>query len=243
MEAQGIKKKKKKSFYTSARASCSIAYICDYLDHWFLHCRSCQIFQNFSDSLAHNVRAHTQEDLDWYLDDYFFVHLLSQNCDWQVRIFLSTCDQINFPVSADKTIWSTQTIGLLLNTLLQVVTIPEDKRLKALDAIDRVLRARKVKVRELQSLTGQLNFLSKAVVPGRAFTRHMYAKYNNLKQHHHLRVDQELRLDCAMWERFLTNPLNVSRPFQDFSESTISEIRHLTSDASLNHKLGFGGVF
>lgn len=104
--------------------------------------RSCQIFQEFSNSLAHIVRFKTGQELDWYLDDYFFVALLARNCNWQVTVFLNICDEINFPVSKDKTEWATQEIiflGLLLHTLLQTVSIPEPKRLKALDAIDRVL--------------------------------------------------------------------------------------------------------
>lgn len=211
-----------------------------------MYCRSCQIFQEFSNSLAHIVKFNTKQDLDWYLDDYFFAALLRNNCDWQVKVFLQICEQINFPVSQEKTIWSTQEIiflGLIINTILQIVTIPEDKRLKAIDMIDRILRSKKVKVHDLQKLTGQLNFLSKAIVPGRAFTRRMYAKYNNMKQYHHIRIDAELRADCRVWYQFLLNPRNVSRPFLDFEQHPVSEVLDLTSDASLNSKLGFAGVF
>lgn len=211
-----------------------------------LNCRSCQIFQEFSNSLAHIVRAHTQQELDWYLDDYFFADICRNNCDWQVTIFLAICRDINFPVSQEKTIWSTQEIiflGLLINTLLQLVVIPGDKRDKAVDALNRTLRSKKVKVHELQKLTGQLNFLSKAVVPGRAFTRRMYNKFSNMKQYHHIRVDSELKLDCQVWYQFLLNPCNVARPFADFEEQTVSEVINLTSDASLNQSLGFAGVF
>lgn len=211
-----------------------------------LNCRSCQIFQEFSNSLAHIVHFRTKSELDWYLDDYFFVHLLRTNCDWQVTVFLGICEEINFPVSLDKTVWSSQEIvflGLLLNTLLQVVSIPEDKRRKALDALDRVLRAKKVKVIELQKLTGQLNFLAQAIVPGRTFTRRMYAKYRSLKQFHHVRVDNELRADCQLWMKFLHDPINVSRPFLDFIPGKGAEVLVLASDASLNSKLGMGGHF
>lgn len=214
----------------------------------FLSCyyRSCQIFQQFSNSLAHIVQFKTGQELDWYLDDYFFVHLLKTNCDWQITVFLGICKEINFPVSEDKTVWGQQEIvflGLLLNTILQIVSIPEDKRQKAQDALDRVLRAKKVKVLDLQKLTGQLNFLSQAIVPGRTFTRRMYAKYRTLKQHHHVRVDGELRADCDLWMKFLQQPVNVSRPFLDFLLDKTAEALILASDASLNVGLGIGGHF
>ena len=35
-------------------------------------------------------------------------------------------------------------------------------------------------VHDLQKLCGFLNFLSKAVFPGRTFTRHMYAKFSHV---------------------------------------------------------------
>lgn len=210
------------------------------------YCRSCQIFQEFSNSLAHIVKFRTNMELDWYLDDYFFVSLLRTNCNWQVTVFLNICEQINFPVSEDKTEWATQEIvflGLLLNTIMQMVTIPEAKRLKALEAIDIILRAKKVKVLQLQKLTGQLNFLCKAIVPGRAFTRRMYAKFKSMKQHHHVRVDSELKADCLMWTKFLLNTGSVSRPFTDFEMGNTTTVLQLASDATLNPKLGIGGQF
>lgn len=95
----------------------------------------------------------------------------------------------------------------------------------------------------MQKLTGLLNFLGRAIVPGRAFTRRMYSKYKSMKQHHHIRVDNKLRLDCRMWEQFLCNPGNVSRPFCDFQQDRGAVTIRLETDASLNAKLGFGGLY
>lgn len=209
-------------------------------------CRSCQIFQEFSDSLAHIVKHKTGRDLDWYLDDFFFVQLLLTGCNGQVAKFLEVCSTINIPVAPEKTIWGTQIIeflGLLLNTITQTIIIPEAKRQKALEQLDRITRARKVLVIELQSLTGLLNFLTRAVVPGRAFTRRMYAKYSNMKQYHHVRIDRELRFDCFMWQEFLSDPNCVARPFVDFSSTLSADDIEMTTDASLNAKLGFAGCY
>ena len=96
-----------------------------------------------------------------------------------------------------KTAGSTQIIvflGMLLDTLKQTVSTPQDKRNKAITALNRVIEARKVMVLELQKLAGLLNFLSRAIVPGRAFTRRIYAKFVNtdLEQHYHIKADAEL---------------------------------------------------
>ena len=93
--------------------------------------------------------------------------------------------------------------------------------------IDEVLMNRKSKatVHQIQKLCGYLNFLCRAIVPGRAFTRRIYAltagKVNNgrtiaLKQHHHVKISGEVKCDLRMWIQFLHNPLIVCRPFLDF---------------------------
>ena len=86
-------------------------------------------------------------------------------------------------------------------------------------------------------------------MPGHAFTRRMYSKFSGdnfqkLKPHHHIRLDIEFKMDCKIWESFLSD-LNRSivRPFIDLT-STISAERILFySDASANPELGFGAIF
>lgn len=165
-------------------------------------------------------------------------------CNSQIDLFVGICGDINFPVSMEKTEWATQMIiflGILLNARTGRLLIPEEKRSKALAQLQAITEAKKVKVINLQRLTGLLNFLCKAIFPGRAFTRRMYAKYRLMKQHHHLRVDNELRGDCEVWIQFLTLQNAVSRPFVDLTDKLIADEFLFTTDASRNAKLGIGG--
>ena len=118
----------------------------------------------------------------------------------------------------------------------------------------------KVTVKELQALCGYLNFLCKAIFPGRAFVRRMYAKYSHivncnktgetkdaryykLKQHHHVWLDGEFKADCRVWVSFLTGSLQqvVCRPMVDlFGVSLTSTEISFFSDASAARDLGFG---
>ena len=109
---------------------------------------------------------------------------------------------------------------MLLNTVTRTISIPVEKNNKALRQLMDVLNAKKVMVLQLQRLTGLLNFILRAIAPGRAFTRSMYAKYANvhLKQHYRIRVDKELRLDCD------SQPLSICRPFIDFSDEQVHEV-------------------
>ena len=207
---------------------------------------SCAVFQAFSDALAHVVRVITGEENVNYLDDYLFLSLLEKLCNLQLQEFLNVCRQINFPVSLDKTEWATSMLtflGLTIDGKNKLVRIPTDKINKALKAIDIMLNKKKNKttLRELQQLCGYLNFLGKAIIPGRAFTRRMYAQGENLtKPHHHLKVKPELKADLEMWKQFLTNEKIFARPFFDFAKNIHYVPQNFYTDAS--SKKGCGGI-
>ena len=116
-----------------------------------------------------------------YLDDYFFAALYKLLCDLQVQSFLDLCKDINFPVSLEKTFWGTTKLmflGMLIDTIAQIVAIPDDKVLKAEILIKGMVSSKKTTVHKLQSLCRFLNFLGQSVVPGRAFTRRLYAAFS-----------------------------------------------------------------
>ena len=160
-----------------------------------------------------------------YLDDYLFTALLKLVCNGQVNMFLKICHHINFPVSLDKTFWGTTLLtflGLLINTYSQTISIPLEKVERAKELLSSVLekRSKKMTLNQLQKVCGFLNFLGRAIVPGRAFTRRLYpqGKLNLLKPHHHLRITQEMRLDMQMWMQFLNHQSIFCRPFMDFTK-------------------------
>ena len=138
-----------------------------------------KIFQDFSDSIAHIIKSYTHQDLVNYLDYFLFVQLLKALCDGQVQIFLDVCQRIRFPVSLEKTFWGTTWLvflGLLIDTVNQVVIIPQEKISKAMDMIEFFLNKnnKSVTVLQVQKLTGTLNFLCKCVIPGRVFLLRLY---------------------------------------------------------------------
>ena len=65
---------------------------------------SCAHFQRFLNCVAHIHRARTGKSMNNYLDNFFFVALLKLLCDGLVSEFLQICQQINFPVSLEKTV-------------------------------------------------------------------------------------------------------------------------------------------
>ena len=213
---------------------------------------SCSHFQRFSNAIAHIVKYYTKKDNVNYLDDFFFVHMLRALCNQQIDKFLEICDNINFPVSMEKTFWGTTKLsflGLLIDTLNQLICVPLEKIEKANELISNVLnkKNKKIKVHQLQQLTGFLNFLGKAVVPGRAFTRRLYAVEidaleKDMKKHHHIPITAEIRMDLELWQTFLQHPSIYARKFIDIDNTINSIDVDFFTDASANPNLGCGGI-
>ena len=215
---------------------------------------SCSIFQEFSESLRHifEYKMGRSMMVTNYLDNFLFVDSTRDGYDCLVRKFLELCEELNVPVAEEKTEWASTEIkflGILLDGKNKCLTIPEDKRLKTINWLKYFLDKKKSTIKELQRLSGLLNFLTRAIFPGRAFTRRMYAKFRGpmkeLRPYHHVRLDQEFKSDCMVWLEFLSKRVieTVSRPFVDFSKVIFAEDVNFTSDASASRKLGWAAVF
>ena len=87
---------------------------------------------------------------------------------------------LNVPVAFKKTEWSEFRmifLGILMDGKHHLLCIQIEKKEKALRLINEILAKKKATVKQLQVLTGFLNFLTKAIPAGRTFTRCMYAKF------------------------------------------------------------------
>ena len=126
------------------------------------------------------------EDAAWtnYLDDFLVAAMTKFLCTVMLTEFLSIHELLGIPISLEKTEWpdSLMTfLGILLDGRQRILAIPEEKRIKALNTLQNLVGHKKGTVKELQSLAGLFNFLNKAIMPGRAFTRRVYSILNLLK--------------------------------------------------------------
>ena len=98
-------------------------------------------------------------------------------------------------------------------------------------------------MKQLQSICGFLNFLSRCIVLGRAFTRNLYAYIaGDLKQHHHIRINGEIRRDLNTWLTFLKHPAVYCCPFMDFTTLFSADQIKMYSDASRSKVRGWGAI-
>ena len=220
---------------------------------------SCRIFQEFSDALKHILEELTGKFYQTcnYLDDILFIEVTERKCNDLVSSFMTVCEQINCPISQEKTEFATQGIiflGILLDGKGYTLGIPEEKKLKALHMIRQVIARRKITVKDIQKLTGTLNFLGRALIPSRPFMRRMYAKLVDLrdgtrkilKPHHHVTLDSEFLNDCKMWELFLVNSQKqlLCRPFIHVEGEKVAKELQFYTDAVANlTSRGFGAFY
>ena len=220
---------------------------------------SCSHYQRFSNALRHIMEFRCKRKvLTNYLDDFLFVAITQWICNNMIWSFLDLCNDLNIPVALEKTEWATTKIvflGILLNGQMLVLSIPVEKQEKALKLLRDLDGKWKITVKDLQVLTGYLNFLACTILPGRVFTRRIYAKYTNLvdnksktkklKQHHHVTVDSEFCFDCEVWRIFLSNYQEnaVCHPMIDQDAMILARDLKFFSDASTSKRLGCGAVF
>lgn len=162
----------------------------------FGHGISCRVYQDFAVAVGHIFTYRTGNPINSYLDDVLIIGLFRERCKDLMIEYQHLCQLIGLPLLPEKTEGPVTIIvflGTLLNTLQRTIGIPQEKIDRAMAELSFVIENKKVTVHYLQKLTGLLNFLCRAIIPGKAFTRHMYNKFSSttLKQHHHVRVDRE----------------------------------------------------
>ena len=134
---------------------------------------SCRTFEMFSTALEWVAKKHLPiPHLIHILDDYLMAALSFQQCCIDLQNFLSLCQYLGVPIAPEKTVGPQNILsfaGIELDTLSMEACLPTDKIEKCKLLISSFLRRKKFTLREIQSLTGVLNFACSVVVPDRAF--------------------------------------------------------------------------
>ena len=171
---------------------------------------SCSTFEKFSSFLDWKARQMANsENLDHYLDDFFFGGKKNTNdCQFLMDTFQTLCSKLGVPIADDKTqgpCTCLSFLGLTINTISGMIQIPTDKVDRLIVLINHVIAAKKVTLKEMQSLVGMLAFCARALTSARAFNRRMYGSLSKAtRPHHRIRVTKGIKEDLKVWLKFLT---------------------------------------
>ena len=199
---------------------------------------SCAIFKEISTLVHWIFERQTQVPFVHYLDDYLWGHINKMHCQLAFDTVQSTAQDIGLLLSPEKLVPPTQFIhflGLGIDTVKWLVVVLEDKRADIVNMLEMTMAAKKVTVKHLQSLAGKLNFITRAIPQGWAFSARIYQEFKDLRLKWHILVTKELRKDLQMWLCFLQH-------FGGCSPILVpsSPVVEIYMDASTNPNLGWG---
>lgn len=130
--------------------------------------------------------------------------------------------------------------GIELDSVLMEARLPLDKLNRCSTLLLEFLRRKKATLREVQSLTGLLNFACSVIVPGRAFSRRLIDLTVGIQCPHHLiRLSKDVKEDLKIWQSFLAK-FN-GRSF--FLEETWYSSTKLDLYTDASGAVGFGAIF
>ena len=205
---------------------------------------SCRTFEMFSTAIEWVAKKHLSiPHLIHILDDYLMAAPTYHQCRIDLARFLSLCDYLGVPMAPEKTVGPSNILtfaGIELDSLRMEARLPLDKTEKCKAMVSAFLRRKKVTLREIQSLTGLLNFACSVVVPGRAFLRRLIDLTKGIKSaHHFVHLTKSVKADLEIWRSFLDDFNGRSIFLSDVWTDSFS--LNLYTDAA--GSLGFGAVF
>ena len=177
------------------------------------------------------------------LDDFLFIAKSEEQCRSDLNNFLTMCNYLGVPLAPEKTVGPAtvlQFAGITLDSVRQEARLPAEKLPRCRAMLQDFQARRSVRLKELQSLIGLLNFTCLVVVPGRAFLHRMIDLTKGVKKpHHHIHLSRGAQSDIMLWLRFLEDFNGRSFFFSDFWET--SQTLQLYSDSA--GSIGFGAAF
>ena len=199
----------------------------------------------FSNTIANNMRKRGFIVLQ-YVDDSLIMgvkgHGQRRTCGHAVDTLITALEDMGFRVSKKKleeegTPTQRLTyIGIEVDTETMEYRVPPKRLAIAKRLVKDCLGRRTMKVRELMSVVGSLQFCAQVVRPGRLFLRRLYDLMAGLPMHHHVHIDAEARKDLLWWRDLLVVHNGVAAIPEDYELSF--EAIDSATDAS---DLGFGG--
>ena len=193
---------------------------------------SSQYYERFACFLEWRTKRESKlQSTSHYCDDHMFCgrrgtgqYLFIMNT------FKSICDRLNVPLCQEKEVLPCTCmvyLGFTIDTVRQWILIPLDKIQDAIAKLNHFVLTvptgnsvgnsnvkwahSKVTRAHCESLVGLLQFLTRAIIMGRAFiTRFRELMYTVPQQHHSIRITREVRSDSIVWMDLLKNHNGVS---------------------------------
>ena len=206
---------------------------------------SCSLFETFSTFLEFRLKQVTGSNAaTHFIDDFLVAGAASTGqCSTQLKAFQNMCEELGVPLAPEKTVGPTTCLsylGLEIDSVGQKVKVPQDKVAKLHRDLQKAISSHSMSLVAIQSLIGSLNFVCKAISPGRAFIRRLIDLTQGVTNPKaQIRIGNGAKRDIEMWIAFL----------HDFNGTAMFLDDHWVSNASCDlytdaaGSLGFGAYY
>ena len=131
--------------------------------------------------------------------------------------FMAMCSELGVPLAPEKTMGPSTCItylGLEIDSQQQLVKVPAEKVKALVSLLKQAKKCSSMSLRSIQSLLGSLNFVCRAISPGRAFMRRLIALTTGAHPSSQISIGKGAKQDIDMWLTFL-EAFNGSTLFLD----------------------------
>ena len=185
----------------------------------------------------HFERNETEAEVIHYLDDFLIVLPPDSNPDACSTTFRVLSTEVGLSIKETKNEQGTVVsfAGIELDSHSMVIRLPTKKLLKARFLVNQSMKCDSLSLRELQTLTGYLNFVALVVPLGRTFLRRLYNMEIFFPSHrstYRKRTSGNARKDLSWWLTALKHHPERSIELED------REIVMVWSDAAATKGLG-----
>lgn len=176
------------------------------------------LFQTFAEVLRLGLLIIFKLKTDVYIDDWFFHHMMKQQLQKMLDFFHQFCEFLGITINLQKTEGPSQTLvflGLLIDTINHMLSLPKAKRIKYKNQVDEMLLADVGSMSLLAKLAGKLVHVSAVHVTGWAHTQPLWnllyedkpfwTKRQLLKAY--FETNSQLRQCLTWWSAQLQKPI------------------------------------
>ena len=180
----------------------------------FGHHSAPKIFSAIADTLQWILIQQGIKHILHYLDDFILVASSQDQAHSDRSTLISTFHQLGVPLEPSKLEGPSvclSFLGIEVDTEALIFRLPPNKLQRLQSELSRCIHRRSITKRELQSLTGLLQFATKVIRPGRPFLKQLYAM-QNIGSHpeHHIRLNSAARADILWWHLFAADWNGIS---------------------------------
>ena len=173
-----------------------------------------KIFSAIADTLQWILLQQGIKHILHYLDDFILVASSLDQAHSDKSTLITTFHHLGVPLEVSKLEGPSNCLtflGIEVDTEALMFHLPPNKLQRLQSELSRCIHRRSITKRELQSLTGLLQFATKIIRPGRPFLRQLYVM-QNIGSHpeHHVRLNSSARADILWWYLFATDWNGIS---------------------------------